>query len=90
MEYLSNGQWVVNDFGIQSRGPDAPYEYNIPASRLLESGDRGDFYDWPAHVCEKTWVDRKRFIEAYRKAVEIHQRERVDQEMLELAIAAAG
>lgn len=88
MEYLSNGQWVVNDFGLQSKGPQAPYEYNIPKERLLESGDYGDVYDWPPHVCEKTWVDADKFVEAYRKALEIHKTNEVDWDKFNRSVAA--
>lgn len=90
MDYFRNDQWVVNDDGLQSVTPGAPYEYYIAAERLLEKAGagQGKFYDWPVHVCGKTWVDKPAFIEAYRKAVEVHQADRVDPDLLEKSIAA--
>jgi hypothetical protein len=74
MPIFENAQWVVNEYGLQSKKPGAPYEYNIPAERLLEraGAGRGDVYDWPLQLAEKTWVDIDAFIEAYQKALDAH------------------
>jgi hypothetical protein len=67
---FKNHQWRITDYGIESvvdHNPDhfAP-NYFIEASRLSE-------LDWPEHMAEKTWVDIEAFIEAYDKALDLHQ-----------------
>ncbi|MDM9647112.1 hypothetical protein [Rhizobium sp. S163] len=86
MEHFKNEQWIVNEFGLQSRSPAPTYE--IAANRLLERGDKGlDVYNWPMQVCSKSWVDKAAFIEAYRNAIEAHRQQDVDMELLEKSIA---
>ena len=91
MTLFKNDQWAVTEEGLQSIKPGAPYEYYISADRLLEKGGagRGEVYDWPLQLAEKTWVDLEAFIQAYRKAIEIHVGKysgAVDQDLLELSI----
>ncbi len=75
MAKFQNHQWAATDYGLESTKPGAPYEYNIEASRLLEmkGAGRGELYDWPYHMAEKTWVDIEAFIEAFTKALELHE-----------------
>jgi hypothetical protein len=69
---FENHQWQVTDYGVESIKP-AP-TYNFSADRLLETqgAGAGQFYDWPVHMAEKTWVDIEAFIEAFTQAVKPH------------------
>lgn len=67
---FQNKQWAVTDAGLHSI---EPYQYEIPAERLLETAnDSTKLYDWPYHMAEKTWIDMAAFEEAFRKATEVH------------------
>jgi len=66
---FKNRQWTVTAYGMECR---SPYRYDIEASRLLEMG-YGGLYDWPIHMAEKEWVDIEAVIEAFTKALELHQ-----------------
>ncbi len=69
---FENHQWKVTDYGVESVKP-AP-TYHFYAERLLEERGAGDgeYYDWPAHMAEKSWVDIRAFNEAFAKAIELH------------------
>ena len=90
---FQNNQWTVTDWGLQSIKPGAPYEYNIAAGRLLETGNDGTpTYDWPLQMGEKTWIDMQAFEEAFRKALDLHAgkyKGTVDRENLDNSFAAA-
>ena len=74
MSLYENWQWAVTDYGLVSVKPGAPYEYEIAAKRLLETANHGEtIYDWPIRLAEKNWVDLDSFLEAYTKALEIHE-----------------
>ena len=74
MAYFENDQWSVTDFGLESKPTDAPASYKIKASRLLEMGGigKGELYDFPLQVAQKSWVSIEQFAEAYTQALEIH------------------
>ena len=61
-----NDQWRVTDYGIEVVCPPAPANYPIAKARLSE-------LDWLEHMAEKPWVNIEAFIEAYKKALEIHK-----------------
>ncbi len=80
MPLFDNEQWAVTEEGLCSVPPAAPFVYKIPVKRLLEKtllGD-GEYYRWPIHMAAKTWIDIEAFLEAYRKAVELHANECLD------------
>jgi len=93
MALYQNRQWAVTDWGLTSVKPGAPYEYEIVASRLLETANHGEtIYDWPSQLAEKTWVDFDAFIEAYKQALVLHAvkyKGTVDSVMLERSIQYA-
>ena len=94
MVLFENDQWAVTDWGLVSKRPAAPMEYEIVASRLLETGSRGAqlCYDWPEQLAEKTWVNTELFLEAFAKALDLHEDKYsgpVDQAMMERSFAAA-
>lgn len=93
MALFQNEQWAVTKFGLEAVRPGAP-EYLISAERLLESGGvaGGQLYDWPSHMAEKTWIDLAAFVEAFRKALKIHEGRypgTVDAGLLEKSIEKA-
>lgn len=65
-EIWRNDQWRVTNHVLEEVADPAlagpPYWI-----RLSDLHHR----DWPRQVCEKTWVDPAKFVEAYRKAAEI-------------------
>ncbi len=95
---FKNEQWMVTDFGIEAIRGAQPFGivgltsiYEIPASRLLEITDRGEnqYYDWPVHMAEKTWINIELFTEAFMQALKIHKdkyKGEVDQSMLEASL----
>ena len=92
MAIFQNHQWSVTDYGVESVKP-AP-EYHFAAKRLLETGSagRGEMYDWPVQMSEKTWVDIEAFIEAFTRALEIHKgkyKGEVDPKLLSASIGTA-
>ena len=94
MALFENAQWAVVDWGLTSKNPPAPMEYEILASRLLETGNRGgeECYDWPEQLAEKTWVDTELFLAAYAKALELHvgkYKGSINQEMMDRSVADA-
>ncbi|MBL4747582.1 MAG: hypothetical protein JKY17_01955 [Magnetovibrio sp.] len=87
--YFSNNQWSVTDKGLETIHP-AP-QYFIDKGRLTETSglEQGTIYVWPAQLAEKTWVDIEAFIEAYIKALEIHEGHyspALDSSMLETSL----
>ena len=87
MVLFKNAQWAVTDWGLEAVRPGAPCEYLISAHRLLERSGigNGEFYDWPLHLAEKTWVDIDAFNEAFVEALKHHKgkyREEVNKKML--------
>jgi hypothetical protein len=81
----------VTDYGVESVTPGAPYHYHFDKGRVLETGNhRGELYDWPVHMAEKTWVDIGAFNEAFVKAIELHgYGKQVDRAMLEKSLERA-
>ena len=58
-----NDSWIVNGTGVMLGGPDKKrIVYGILDSRLTES-------HWIGHLCEKNWVDIRKFIPAYVEAL---------------------
>lgn len=57
-------QWAVTEFGIEARDG----TYTIKADRLAENFGHA----WPAHVCEKMWVDQEDFCTAWLVAIAMH------------------
>jgi hypothetical protein len=66
---FENHQWRVTAFGMESIEPAPTYE--LSAERFLES-NRGELYDWPVHMAEKSWIDIEAFIEAFTMALSLH------------------
>ena len=93
MTLFENAQWAVTQWGLTSIKPGAPYEYEIAAKRLLETGNqRGLQYDWPTQVAEKTWVDFELFLEAFNQATTLHAgkyKGSVDPTMMAESVQAA-
>ena len=84
MASFQNNQWMVDESGMKSTPPGAPYEYEIEASALNATGD--GFYVWPLQLAEKTWIDIGQFEEAFRKALVVHAgalKGQLDQAMLD-------
>jgi hypothetical protein len=59
-----NEQWAVADEGVYALDS----EYNIPRDRLLATGE-----DWVTFMSSKPWVDRHRFQQAYRIALDLYR-----------------
>lgn len=66
---FQNAQRRVTTRYVESIPP-AP-EYWFDVSRLAETTERGgvEYYDWPVHMAEKTWVDLDAFIEAFQTGI---------------------
>ena len=98
---LVNWQWAVTESGIEAiEGATSPSvsgltsRYVIYSDRLLETTKRGahNFFEWPVHMAEKTWVDINAFNEAFAKAIEYHQEgvlAAIDRKMLEASFQQA-
>jgi hypothetical protein len=92
MVLFQNRQWSVTDYGLEC--VQRSWEYWIAARRLLTTtgSGHGTLYDWPVHLALKKWVDIEAFIEAFEKALELHERKYegpVDFSMLGRSIDAA-
>lgn len=87
MSLFKNSQWEVTERGLSSVSPPARYVYEISKGSLLEraGAGNGEYYDWPAQMIPKIWVDADAFIEAYEKAIEIHRPD-VDTDLLRASI----
>ncbi len=66
--FFVNDEWAVTSFGLESVC--ACWDYYIDAARLAER--HGDRAMWPFHMEGKGWTDPRLFLEAFRKALEIH------------------
>lgn len=55
------GDWVVTDYGIECTYTN----YFIAKERLPEP-------DWIHHVCQKTWVNKVDFENAFKHALDVH------------------
>ncbi len=98
---FENVQWKVTKFGVEAKlGTTTPHmlgrtsTYEFEAKRLLERTERGkeEFYDWPLHMAEKTWVDTEQFLEAYSTALKLHAGAydgKIDDEMLQRSLEEA-
>ncbi len=60
----------MTDFGLECVNG----RYDIEASRLTEATIDATIYDWPFHMAEKEWLDYPAFVEAFAKALTIHNR----------------
>lgn len=90
MELFRNSQWAVTKSALKTVKPEVPYEIDI--SRLTETTNRSGttYYDWPLHLAEKEWVQMAAFIEAFKKALDVHRgkyQPALDREMLDRSIA---
>lgn len=61
-------QWSVTAYGIEARDG----TYTIAADRLDEGADEHADLGWPAHICEKDWVDTEDFCTAWLVALAMH------------------
>ncbi|HWD28590.1 MAG TPA: hypothetical protein VG387_15570 [Rhizomicrobium sp.] len=99
---FKNRQWAVTDYGLEAivgaRTPEdgdeqgSTPDYEIPASRLLETTARDgvELYDWPVHMAEKTWIFLGAFIEAFLFALIAHQQsEKIQADILAKSIKYA-
>ena len=75
---MVNWQWAITDQALEAAGGTTSDRiagetspYTIHLDRLLEISERGGvaYYDWPAHMAEKTWVDVDAFNEAFVQAI---------------------
>jgi hypothetical protein len=82
---LQGARWFVTDFGLEAVNPDDE-TYRIPRSRLLEIDAEGfvPLYVCPMRVSTQIGVDINAFLDAWRKAIEVHGRllPRVDRRIL--------
>jgi hypothetical protein len=67
--YWINDEWAVTRFGLESVAPGSSYWIDI--KRLGQK--RGDRAEWPAQIESKGWTDPRLFVEAFFKALEIHE-----------------
>ena len=85
MTLFKNDQWVVLDDGM---GPvETLPPYDIAMDRVFELTKRGakQFYDWPVHMAEKTWVNVELFNEAFDYAIRYYAKVSgvpIDEDML--------
>ena len=76
--HFQNKQWAVIDDGMISL---EPYEYHIPKLDLASVLNGSREARWAFQLAEKNWIDIEAFLEAFAKALEIHQpngRENID------------
>jgi len=64
-----NNQWAITTYGIECLDGSCP----IDRARLSETRLGSDLYDLPLHMAEKSWVDLKAFLEAFRWALSYHR-----------------
>jgi hypothetical protein len=64
-----NDEWAVTRFGLESVAPGSSYWIDAPRLGLV----RGDRAEWPAQIEGKGWTDPRLFVEAFFKALEIHE-----------------
>lgn len=76
MLLFQNHQWAVTERGMCSLPQEAADSCEIIASRLLAPADRGAGYryEWPILMAERRWVDIEAFVEAFRKALQLHNK----------------
>jgi hypothetical protein len=70
-----NDQWKVEEDGLRSIGLHADNFVEIGQLGQLEARGKRQYYIWPLHMAEKTWVDVEAFLDAFGKALEIHRAE---------------
>jgi hypothetical protein len=66
VEIWRNSSWRVTNMNLEEMNGERP----MASSYWIPLADIGKPI-WPEHVCAKVWVDRDKFIEAYRKACEL-------------------
>ena len=84
-----NHQWGVFSDGLERLDrPVSPYL--IPKDELtqLRKPDLG-LAEWPVQLAEKSWVDIEAFLNAFTKALELHNPDGQDQIDLEASFKAA-
>ncbi|RUV75944.1 MAG: hypothetical protein EOR30_16955 [Mesorhizobium sp.] len=66
VEIWRNSSWRVTSLNLDEMSGSRPMgsPYSIALSDLGNPM-------WPEHMCAKVWVNRPKFIEAYRKACEV-------------------
>jgi hypothetical protein len=70
VHYINN-QWAVTGYGVEC----ITSEYPIKADRLCEKrgfGPDSRMPDWPMHMADKNWVDINLFVDAFERALSIH------------------
>jgi hypothetical protein len=66
--YFQNKQWAVTDYGIER----ADGTYPIEAERLGEARHNSGLPNWPIHMADKEWCDRDLFMDAFLRALVVH------------------
>ncbi|TIO42587.1 MAG: hypothetical protein E5X81_20960 [Mesorhizobium sp.] len=66
VEIWRNSSWRVTNMNLEEMSGDKP----MGSSYWIALSDIGNPM-WPEHMCAKVWVNRPKFIEAYRKACEV-------------------
>jgi hypothetical protein len=81
---LKDARWSVTEFGLEAVNPDFE-PYRIPLSELLEVDSEGfiSLYVCPMCVSQQVGVDIEAFLDAWRRAVKVHDRflPKVDQKI---------
>lgn len=87
---FENDQWQFDEQYVTAPNRPSGGEYWFDVSRLLEPTTRDgvDYYDWPLHLAEKTWVDIELFIECFLEALK-HFKLEHDEEILNRTIMLA-
>lgn len=67
--YWLNEEWAVTRFGLESVSPGSSYWIDAPRLGLVRDGRA----EWPAQMESKGWTDPRLFLEAFFKALEIHE-----------------
>jgi hypothetical protein len=72
---LKDARWSVTEFGLEAVNPDFE-PYRIPLSELLEVDSEGfiSLYVCPMCVSQQVGVDIEAFLDAWRRAVKVHDR----------------
>lgn len=67
--YWLNEEWAVTRFGLESIAPGSTYWIDAQRLGLIRDGRA----EWPAQMESKGWTDPRLFVEAFFKALEIHE-----------------
>lgn len=70
---MTVNQWKVTEDGLEATGQSFEYLIEwVKISRLTERNGI-QYYEWPLHMAEKSWVEIEAFIAAFEKALEDYE-----------------